>query len=110
MAEREYIDTAQLFKCETCYHMGGNGKCNSDCDAGESYRPAFSKLKIADVVEVVRCKDCEFWRAMDDGFSFNNRGRTDGECEMLFERHYSERHLTGGEHFCSYGKRKEETT
>lgn len=94
MAEKEYIDTAQLFKCETCYHMGGDGKCNSYCDAGESYRPAFSKLKTADVVEVVRCKDCKmFYKCID------------GTCLCC---HSSG--LVGDiteDSFCSYGKRRE---
>lgn len=61
----EYIDVAQLFKCETCYHMGSDGKCNSHCESSESYRPAYSKLKKADVVEVQRgywdgdvCSEC----------------------------------------------------
>lgn len=38
------IDTDQLFKCETCFHKGPLG-CKVWCDAGESYRPAASKLK-----------------------------------------------------------------
>jgi hypothetical protein len=46
-----YIDIDQLFKCETCFYYRG-GKCTSYCDWRESYRPAISKLKIADVEEV----------------------------------------------------------
>ena len=59
----------------------------------------------ADVVEVVMCKDCMHWRAMDDG-SWHNQGRLDGQCKMLWDVHYAERCLTGAEHFCSYGERK----
>ena len=60
-----------------------------------------------DVVEVVRCKGCKHWKALDDGFSWHNRGRTDGECEMLWKYHNAERHLTEKEHFCGYAERRE---
>ena len=103
----EYVDKEELLRC-----------LEKEIKESNEYRMAVvdtdfidlvnDATVIEDVVEVVRCRDCKYWRAMDDGFSFHNRGRTDGECEMLFERHYSERHLTGGEHFCSYGERKSE--
>lgn len=48
-----YINVDQLFRCETCYHHV-NGKCNTFCDIGESYRPAFSKLKVIDNVQEVK--------------------------------------------------------
>ena len=57
--------------------------------------------------EVVRCKDCKFWTPMDNGISWNNKGRTDGECEMLWKQHCAERHLTQQDNFCSYGERKD---
>jgi hypothetical protein len=47
----KYIDVDQLFQCETCFHHQG-GKCDAWCDHGEAYRPAMSKLKIVDAVEV----------------------------------------------------------
>lgn len=101
----EYVDKEELLRClekkiKACneYRMAV-----VDTDFIDLVNDA---TVIEDVVEVVRCKDCKFWSAMDNGFSFHNRGRADGECEMLLERHYSERHLTGGEHFCSYGERK----
>lgn len=51
----EYIDINQLWKCETCYHNGQHGCALGifGCDHGESYRPAYSKLKKADVAPVV---------------------------------------------------------
>lgn len=51
--EKKYISIDQLWGCETCFWMGSNGKCRSDCDAVESYRPAYSKFEFADVVPVV---------------------------------------------------------
>lgn len=56
--ENKYISIDQLWKCETCFYMGSNGKCRSDCDAVESYRPAYSKFEFADVAPVVRCGEC----------------------------------------------------
>lgn len=64
-------------------------------------------MKTLDVAEVVRCKDCKFWTPMDNGISWQNKGRTDGECEVLWKTHCAERHLTQQDHFCSYGERKE---
>ena len=40
-----YIEVDSLWKCETCFHYQNN-KCNTYCDHGESYRPAYSKLTI----------------------------------------------------------------
>ena len=56
--DKKYIDTDQLWKCETCFYMGTNGKCRGDCDAKEGYRPAWGKFKFADVAPVVRCGEC----------------------------------------------------
>lgn len=49
----EYIEISQLWKCETCFHHQ-NGRCSPPvwCDHGESYRPAYEKLKKADVAPV----------------------------------------------------------
>ncbi len=56
-----------------------------------------------DAVEVVRCKDCKHWIAANNG-SWHMIGRTDGYCKMLMNFHDSERYMTEGEHFCSYGE------
>ena len=51
----EYIEVDQMWKCETCFHHR-SGKCALGafgCDHGESYRPAYNKLKKADVAPVV---------------------------------------------------------
>ena len=60
----------------------------------------------ADVVEVVRCKDCKYWeRYLAIGFESI---RTDGSCKRLWAYHDAERCMTEENHFCSYGERKEE--
>lgn len=51
--EKKYISIDQLWKCETCFWMGSDGKCRTDCDTVESYRPAYSKFEFADVAPVV---------------------------------------------------------
>lgn len=49
--KRMMIDVESLFDCDTCYH-NQNGQCNTSCDAGESYRPAMSKLEIIEAEPV----------------------------------------------------------
>ena len=61
---------------------------------------------VCDMQEVVRCKDCRYWSALDKG-NWVCEGRTDGECEMLAVKHNSESPCTEQDHFCSYGKRKD---
>lgn len=70
------------------------------------YTEDIDKAPTADVAEVVRCKDCKFWTPMDNGISWHHQGRTDGECEKLWQLHCAERHLTNQDHFCSYGERR----
>lgn len=100
-----YYDMDELAKlCESkAETMWGAGKT-----AFLSVGKWLKLLPPADVVEVVRCKDCKYWSPMDNGISWHHKGRTDGECSRLWEIHNAERHLTKDEHFCSYGERKEQ--
>ena len=92
----EYIDRGELLKeLERFPHLK---------TAGSVVR----SMPKADVAPVVRCKDCKWWKPMDNGFSWNDEGRTDGECQMLYNIHDAERALTEREHFCGYGERKEQ--
>lgn len=101
MEERKpkYIRLDDLFVCETCFHNGVRGCKAVWCDTGESYRPAVSKLKLVDAVEVVRCKDCVH---RDDH----------GICEVFsdYGGDISDPHLhwCDKEDFCSYGERRRE--
>ena len=89
-----YIDTKQFGKCETCFHHSEKG-CNTYCDSGESYRAYLSKFETVDVVEVIRCKNCEYWRIIGNGKA--------GSCQN--------KRAGGGirkaEDFCSFAKEKE---
>ena len=53
---------ADTFDCPTCFHHRG-GKCDPSvwCDYGESYIPAFSKLKIIDAVPVDELLNLRDW-------------------------------------------------
>lgn len=110
MAEKEYIEREaaieqiRLVYCKDCNNYNGV-RCRA-CNFDDAMS-AIEDAPAADVVEVVRCKDCKHWEPMDNGISWHNQGRTDGMCEMLYRIHYSERHLTSAEHFCSYGEKKE---
>lgn len=55
-------------------------------------------------VEVVRCKDCKHWEEIERHGGYNHNGF----CMMQSKIFYSERPATDTDHFCSYGKRKEE--
>ena len=46
-----YINTAYLFKCQTCRHFRSD-ECNTFCENGECYSPNMFKIPTADVVEV----------------------------------------------------------
>jgi hypothetical protein len=57
----------------------------------------------ADVVEVVRCKDCEYWKDTSDGTVTEAHW---GECRKpLGDYRYSE---TAENDYCSYGERREQ--
>ena len=45
--EVRLIDANTMWQCETCFYHGPNG-CKTFCDAGETYRPDASKLKVID--------------------------------------------------------------
>lgn len=86
----EYIDTKYLFKCETCRHHR-SGSCDTWCENGEVYSPNMSKIPTADVVEVVRCKDCRHGSKCTDGYY---------TCRVDHRLAHDE------DDFCSYGERK----
>lgn len=62
---------------------------------------AISRVKTADVVKVVRCRDCEYW---DPGSPMATVIPTPCRCRLRREDYG----MTA-EDFCSYGRRKEKT-
>lgn len=75
-------------RCKGCIH---DSVCNRDVGYGYSVCPHY---KTADVVEVVRCKDCVHCTV---GYC----------CRDIKGR--SQMHFMGEDAFCSYGERKEQT-
>lgn len=91
-----YIDTKYLGQCETCRHHR-SGQCDTWCDCGECYQPDMTKIPTADVVEVVRCKDCQHRHVpMRCALWYG----TLGDKEYFVEK--------GDEFSCSFGERRVE--
>ena len=83
-------------KCLNCYHWKScfNGK---DWDAAVG-NPCKYYVPSADVVEVVRCKNCKWWEARTFGSSI-------GRCEN--PRNGLDTDYLEDDAFCSYGERKD---
>lgn len=86
--------------CIGCDEEFPNEPCEpNDC----KIKRALSGIPTADVVEVVRCKDCKYY-VIHTLF-----GHTQGWCERLCDEHdKSLAHGTEVNDYCSYGERKEE--
>ena len=99
MAEKEYIERGTIVKF---IQEGLNNSDKSKAfghDAIEILAEVFV-MPVADVVEVVRCKDCAYWK--------EHNGMAEGmECCILFDYRFRPL-LTGPEDFCSRGKRKDD--
>lgn len=66
-----------------------------------SVKRVLTQAHTADVVEIVRCKDCKYWDA-------NDSKRMQGIC-LCGKKHfyYGSEFYPFAEDFCSYGERKE---
>lgn len=105
MGKKEYIERWALIeklnnKVKTDYEMGlyNHGALT------ESFIRFVERQHTADVVEVVRCKDCRFCRNLPNGLCYawtepydNDRG------------YKGEVHCVEPDDFCSSGERKEQT-
>ena len=85
--EKRLID-ANALSCEidSC-----SFETSYDC---EKVLEIIAEAPTVDAVEVVRCKDCKHGEFVDDGFS-------------LYLCHHHGSDWNDGEHFCSYGERKD---
>jgi hypothetical protein len=90
MSNKRYIDAEALVNKIFPYGMldGGNYPIQA-----KAVRKAIDGIEAADVVEVVRCKDCKIGSpdAILDGFYYCHNNNL----------------LHKGDHYCSYGTRKE---
>ena len=88
--------------CDNCIYSGRPSYDYPCTECTSAYGSAPSKWEglvpaNADMVEVVRCKDCKYWT--------EGRHHT-GKCNALIQFHDAERYLTDNGHFCAYGERK----
>ena len=71
---------------------------HDDPDLGRVIEENIERLSPADVVEVVRCKDCgwaEFYETSESEDIY--------ECNFWNGEHYGEHARVGGNDYCSYG-------
>ena len=100
MAEKEYIERGALLKSLRAYY-GCSIECDKDCPVTECGEGRIvMTAPAADVVEVVRCKDCKHGQR-------NNSGQLRGR--YICEYHQDYAPLFSPYHFCSNGERREQT-
>ena len=88
MAEKEYIERRELIRyAEVELRM-----------QGDLFRRAVESCPTADVVEVVRCRDCKY-------YSVTHCPITGHELSVCLQG--VSQQWVGENHFCSYGERKE---
>ena len=91
MAEYTKIETARSIICDMCECLYPDGYCPEKCDLEKCDWMEHLKEDAADVVPVVRCKDCKHHR----------------DCEIHFCDALGMDCPDDSEFFCSYGERKE---
>lgn len=69
-----------------------------------AYKSEIDEIPTADVVEVVRCKDCKHW--VKGGYD-PIISRDFGSCTCEYWEHPSEYYETSGNDYCSHGERKD---
>lgn len=60
-----------------------------------------------DKVEIVRCKDCKYWRDWEMAVANHGFGPNMGECHCAQWENEDFYYLTKGMDFCSYGEKEE---
>lgn len=91
MAEKEYIERDSIYS-RVKRHTNPYGKPTLDYESGIKVLDMIKQEPAADVVEVVRCKECKYWRHEED-------------LDFVCDRHYGYRTSMD---FCSNGVRKEQ--
>ena len=99
MGNKEYIERGALLKTPPFTKFGGDSSEYAEgyLECAEDARKAVKEAPAADVVEVVRCKDCKYW----GGPAFGHICR---EWTGLTMKHYTKQ-----TEFCCRGERKEQT-
>ena len=105
IAEKEYIERNTAIEALTTDFWEHYSDCHSSSDVSvfEAMRDSISEIPAADVVEVVRCKDCG--HAYINSFSAQSGIAV---CRFLANRSNGELAIVQQDDFCSYGERKEQ--
>lgn len=96
---KEYIDRDALLK-DIC----GNDPSHME----DYYFNAIANAPTADVVEVVRCRDCKHYRGCDVFVYEEGCGRCDHPQQEWSVECFDQWVETRPDDFCSYGERKEQ--
>lgn len=75
----KYIKIDSLWKCDTCFYYQNN-KCNTWCECGESYRPAFNKL---DVIEGEIVKTAHWIISSDGYYPYCSNCKNEPDCRRM---------------------------
>ena len=94
----EYIRREDALDCLKRYPTGKYAGENLYCAEIRAAADDINDLPVADVVSVVRCKDCKF---CDDAYCYDGRKLEDFyHCNWLDE-------VVGKDDFCSHGEKEE---
>jgi hypothetical protein len=102
-----YIDADKLVElCDEMSRINWNQRVSpvSWADAYESFIDDIDEQPTVEVVEVVRCKDCHFWKERWHNPIVNQLW---GECHQ-FRDERENYYETEANDYCSYGERKED--
>ena len=98
---------------KTCENCACNKVCNHDLFGFEN---CGNFIPAADVVEVVRCKDCKFATELDKHCELSRaiykhcsllRGEPTNYVWHKYKRYYKNYSLVEADDYCSYGERKD---
>lgn len=98
MNEKEYIERDSIYR-RVKTATNPYGKPTLDYKSGVKVLNMIKQEPAADVVEVVRCEDCQHGQR-------NNIGQLKGHYICEYE---TDGHLKHPRHFCGYGERREHT-
>lgn len=102
MAEKEYIERSELIRYverQRVIIKDGTSVAEAMRIQGHAFRRAVESCPTADVVEVVRCRDCKYGEPKTCPIT---------GVELLICRHRCVNSAVEKDHFCSYGERREQ--
>lgn len=77
----------------------------TECECYAFAHKALDGIQSADVVPVVRCKDCRWWDKTDNGFGYCHAEK---HCHISAHWEISIFRTYRGDHFCADGEREDD--